>query len=93
MGIGVCDVMCRAPYGVKKVLSVAENAQFWPEVLAAAKAIEDGAIGEFLTVRAKYWESAVGEWAVDYKKGSWRCDESKLPAASYTFDGTGGLRR
>ena len=29
----------------------------------------------------------MGEWAVDYLPGSWRCDESKLPAASFTFDG------
>ena len=29
----------------------------------------------------------MGEWAVDYMPGSWRCDKNKLPAASFTFDG------
>jgi len=37
--------------------------------------------------RAKYWESAGGEWACDYLPGTWRCDASKLPAASFTYDG------
>jgi hypothetical protein len=40
-----------------------------------AQLIESGAIGELLTARAKAWESAMGEWAVDYQPGSWRCDE------------------
>ena len=68
------------------VLAVAENAQFWPEILAAKRCVESGEIGELLSVRAKAWESAAGEWAVDYAPGSWRCDDAKLPAASFTYD-------
>lgn len=68
------------------VLAVAENSQFWPEVLAAKASIDNGDIGELLTVRAKAWESAVGEWAGDYAEGGWRCDASKLPSASFTYD-------
>ena len=69
------------------VLAVAENAQFWPEVLAARECVRRGGIGELLTVRAKFWESAHGEWAGDYAPGTWRCDAAKLPAASFTYDG------
>ena len=112
------------------------------QVLAAKASIENGDIGELLTARAKAWESAAGEWAVDYVEGvsfpqntkhaiartharthasppprhnktprpihrglvarvalrapclspclslrqGWRCDESKLPSASFTYD-------
>lgn len=56
-------------------------------VLAAKACIEAGIIGEVLTARAKYWESAGGEWACDYLPGTWRCDADKLPAASFTYDG------
>merc|ERR1712137_912061 len=70
-----------------RVFAVAENAQFWPEILAAKTCIDDGKIGEVLTARTKFWESAMGEWACDYLPGTWRCDASKLPAASFTYDG------
>jgi predicted dehydrogenase len=41
-----------------QVLMVAENSQYWPEVVEALGLIESGAIGEVCTARAKYWESA-----------------------------------
>ena len=71
----------------EKVFMVAENAAYWPEIVQTQQLLQAGAIGDVLSARAKYWESAMGEWAVDYLPGSWRCDESKLPAASFTFDG------
>lgn len=71
----------------KIVFAVAENAQFWPEVVEAKNLMQGGVIGEVLCARAKFWESAMGEWAVDYLPGSWRCDATKLPAASFVFDG------
>lgn len=70
-----------------QVFAAAENARFWPEVLEAKACIDRGGIGEVITARAKYWESAGGEWACDYMPGTWRCDPDKLPAASFTYDG------
>ena len=55
--------------------------QYWPEITETAKLLQAGAIGDILTARAKFWESAMGEWAVDYLPGSWRCDETKLPVS------------
>ena len=80
----------RAPFGLavpqevapECVLAVAENAQFWPEVLAAKAAIDRGEIGQVLSARAKAWESATGEWAGDYAEGSWRFGCSILPSSS-----------
>ena len=45
-----------------KVFMVAENAQYWPEIVETARLLEEGAIGEVLSARAKFWESAMGEW-------------------------------
>lgn len=41
-----------------KILMVAENAQYWREVVEAKRLIDSGALGEVLAVRAKFWESA-----------------------------------
>jgi predicted dehydrogenase len=69
------------------IFTVAENAGYWPEIVQAKKMMEAGAIGDVVTCHAKFWESAMGPWAGDYLPGTWRCDESNLPAASFTFDG------
>ena len=45
-----------------KIFMVAENAQYWPEIVETARLLEEGAIGEVLSARAKFWESAMGEW-------------------------------
>lgn len=65
-----------------RVLAVAENAQFWPEVLAAKASLDRGDIGELLTVRVKAWESATGEWAIDYAEGVRACLYPELSAAT-----------
>ena len=36
------------------VFMVAENAQYWPEIVLAKKLIDDGAIGEIITARASF---------------------------------------
>ena len=68
------------------VLMVAENAQFWPEVVETLRVINAGRVGEVLSVHAKCWESAAGAWADDYKAGTWRTERSALPGGSYVFD-------
>ena len=67
---------------------VAENAQYWREVVEAKRLIDSGALGEVLAVRAKFWESAdpaLCEWAADgsYNPGSFICEA----AEGYVFDG------
>jgi predicted dehydrogenase len=54
------------------------------QIVAAQESLARGDIGTLLSARAKAWESATGEWAGDYAEGTWRCDESKLPSASFT---------
>eukprot|EP00927_Polykrikos_kofoidii_P067367 TRINITY_DN62862_c0_g1_i1.p1 TRINITY_DN62862_c0_g1~~TRINITY_DN62862_c0_g1_i1.p1 ORF type:complete len:390 (+),score=66.10 TRINITY_DN62862_c0_g1_i1:78-1247(+) len=60
----------RNSYIRDKVFMVAENSAYWPEVVAAKKAIDDGCIGSVISARVKYWESAshaLNEWAVNYE--------------------------
>jgi predicted dehydrogenase len=42
------------------VFMVAESAQYWPEVVAAAAAIRSGRIGQVLSASARCWEAASG---------------------------------
>eukprot|EP00434_Breviolum_minutum_P022139 symbB.v1.2.019545.t1/scaffold1575.1/size110922/6 len=71
-----------------KVLMVAENAQYWHEVMKAQQLIRSGVLGDLLSVRAKFWESAhpaLNEWAADgsYDSGSFIADA----AEGFVFDG------
>ena len=70
-----------------KVFMVAENSQYISEIVAAQKLIRDGAIGEVLTARAKYWESCSyalnPTWASSYEPGTFYCTADE----GFTFDG------
>jgi predicted dehydrogenase len=70
------------------VLMVAENSQYWHEVVEAKRLIAAGTIGTVIAARAKYWESghpALNEWAADgsYDKGAYVCEN----AEGFTVDG------
>jgi predicted dehydrogenase len=62
VSVGACQrlLAAHAQHCPDKVFMVAENAQYWPEIVHAQALIQDGAIGEVLTARAKAWESAMG---------------------------------
>lgn len=47
-----CARILEAAHASGRVFMVAENAQYWPDVLTAREAIADGAIGEPVTARA-----------------------------------------
>jgi predicted dehydrogenase len=79
-------LIAAAPAGA--VLMCAENSQYWREVVEARRLIRSGAIGQVLTARAKYWESAdprLNEWAADgsYLPGAYVCEA----AEGFVFDG------
>jgi predicted dehydrogenase len=51
------------------VFHVAENAQFWPEVVEVQRLIEDGAIGEVISARSWHCAPPMGDF---YPAGAWR---------------------
>ncbi len=52
LDLDACERILAAARAAGRVLMVAENAQYWPEVVAAKRLIDEGAIGEVLTARA-----------------------------------------
>jgi UDP-N-acetyl-2-amino-2-deoxyglucuronate dehydrogenase len=70
--VDACDRILAAAQRAGTVFQVAENAQYWPEVLTAKRLIEDGAIGDVVTARASF---AIPPLPAYYAgDGAWRLD-------------------
>ncbi len=55
-----CDRILAAAQAAGTVFMVAENAQYWPEVLTVRDLVADGAIGDIVTARAATFFPALG---------------------------------
>jgi predicted dehydrogenase len=60
--LDACDRILAAADAAGTVFMVAENAQYWPEVLTVRDLIADGAIGEVVTARAATFFPALDEF-------------------------------
>jgi predicted dehydrogenase len=60
--LDACDRILAAAARAGTTFMVAENAQYWPEVLMVREAIEQGAIGEVVTARACTFVPALDEF-------------------------------
>jgi UDP-N-acetyl-2-amino-2-deoxyglucuronate dehydrogenase len=60
--LDACDRILTAARASDRVFMVAENAQYWPEVLTVRRLIADGAIGEVITARATTFFPALGDF-------------------------------
>ena len=70
----VCERILAAAKDAGSCFMVAENAQYWPEVVKAQELIEGGAIGDIITARAafvagfdSYWFQGTNPWR--YERG------------------------
>ena len=52
--LDACERILAAARRAGSVLMVAENAQYWPEVVKARELIQQGAVGEIITARAAF---------------------------------------
>ena len=52
--LDACDRILRVASQTDTVFMVAENAQYWPEIVQAKLLIDAGAIGEIITARAAF---------------------------------------
>ncbi len=60
--LDACDRMLAVARAAGTVFMVAENAQYWPEVLTVRALIEQGAIGDVITARAATFFPALGDF-------------------------------
>jgi UDP-N-acetyl-2-amino-2-deoxyglucuronate dehydrogenase len=67
--LDACDRILAAARRSTTVFAVAENAQYWPEVVLAKDLIERGAVGEVITARAWHCAPPVAEFLGE---GNWR---------------------
>ena len=72
--LDACDRILAAARAAGTVFMVAENAQYWPEVVTAGRLIADGAIGDLVTARASCIAFFDPLW---YPDDSWRFEHGR----------------
>jgi len=79
-----CERILQAAAKNDQVFMVAENSQYWPEVVKARQLIQDGAIGEIITARAAFVMEFDPYWFKEDRP--WRYDVSRT-GGGVTIDG------
>ena len=82
--LDACARILAAAKAAGTVFMVAENAQYWPEIVKAAEVIESGAIGEIITARAAFTYEFDPYWFDEEKP--WRYQKSRA-GGGITIDG------
>jgi predicted dehydrogenase len=88
--LDACDRILAAARDTGTVFMVAENAQYWPEVLTVRDALRDGMIGDVITARAATFFPALG----DFYDGArpWRFDREAAGGGIVIDTGSHWLR-
>ena len=88
--LDACDRILAAAHKAGTVFMVAENAQYWPEVLTVRDLIDNGAIGDVVTARAATFFPALG----DFYGGDrpWRFDRAAAGGGVVIDTGSHWLR-
>jgi len=86
MNVTECDAMIAAARDARVKLKVFENFVFYPPYVKTRELIEDGAIGEPLSVRFKLGSSFRGGWPVPLKAWAWRLAEETCGGGPTLFD-------
>ena len=73
--LDACDRIFAAVKEAPGVFMVAENSQYWPEIVEAKKHIEAGAIGDIITARAAFVYAFEDYWFKDKKP--WRYEKGR----------------
>ena len=73
--LDACERILAASKQADGVFMVAENSQYWPEIVKAKEAIEDGAIGDIITATAAFVMEFDDYW---FKEGKpWRYEKQR----------------
>lgn len=71
--VASCERILAAARRAGTVFQIAENTQYWGEVLAAKRMIADGVLGEVITAHASFALPPMKEF---YGDGAWRLDDA-----------------
>lgn len=80
------DRMLRAVACSGKVFKVTENYLFYPPIQLARRMIDDGEIGEPISLRIKFLSGSSGGWEVPSESWQWRMQEVSEGRGTATFD-------
>lgn len=84
LDLASCDRILGAAKDAGTVFMVAENSQYWPEIVKAKEVIENGAIGDIITARAAFCFPFYAYWFQG--DHPWRYDEKRV-GGGVTIDG------
>ena len=73
--LDACERILSAAEESERVFMIAENAQYWPEIVRAGELIKAGAIGDVITARAAFIVQFDEYWFPDRK--AWRYDRER----------------
>ena len=82
--LDACDRIFAAAKEAPGVFMVAENSQYWPEIVEAKKHIEAGTIGDIITARAAFVYAFDDYWFKEEKP--WRYEKGRT-GGGITIDG------
>ena len=82
--LAACGRIFTAAKQAGTVFMLAENAQYWPEIVKAQELIEQGAIGDIITARAAFFMPLDPYWFQDEQP--WRLDRD-MTGGGITIDG------
>ncbi len=88
--VDACDRILAAAEDAGTVFMVAENAQYWPEILTVRQLLDDGAIGDVVTARASMLTRALGEFYGGDRP--WRFDRAEAGGGVAMDSGSHWLR-
>ena len=71
--VAACDRILDAARRAGTVFQVAENTQYWPEVLTTKRLIDDGVLGDVITAHASFSIPPMKEF---YGDNAWRLDNA-----------------
>jgi predicted dehydrogenase len=73
--LDACDRVLAAAEKAGVVFMIAENSQYWPEIVKARDLIQDGAIGDVISARANFAFEFDPRWFTEAKP--WRYEKSR----------------
>ena len=82
--IEACERILNVANQSDRVFMVAENSQYWPEIVKAKQLIEDGQIGEIITARAAFIYEFDSYWFKEARP--WRYEKERT-GGGITIDG------